>query len=46
VILSRRRRNGQLATLEGDVDSAVDPQDEARLKEAMKEMDEAEEPAF
>jgi len=46
VILARRRRNGEPGRLEADPGSGVAPQDEARLKQAMKEMDEAEEPAF
>ncbi len=44
VVLARRRRRGQ--PQEEVPEAALDPGDAARLREAMKEMDDAEEPAF
>lgn len=46
VILARRRTEGDLAVSETGPGPLVAPEDEARLKDAMKEMDEAEDPAF
>ncbi len=46
VVLARRRRDGQFASAGTEPGRVVGVEDEARLKEAMKEMDEAEEPAF
>jgi cytochrome c-type biogenesis protein CcmH/NrfF len=44
VLAHRHRRDGP--TEDEIPDSPIDPADAERLKEAMKEMDEAEEPAF
>jgi cytochrome c-type biogenesis protein CcmH/NrfF len=45
-VLAHRRRNGGPEVSEAEPGPLVGPEDEARLKDAMKEMDEAEEPAF
>ena len=43
IVLARRRRREPLSVLEAD---AVDPEDEARLRAAIREMEEEEEPVF
>jgi hypothetical protein len=44
VVIMRRRRGGGVD--EAEPAEALDPDVESRLRSAMKEMDEAEEPAF
>jgi cytochrome c-type biogenesis protein CcmH/NrfF len=43
IVLARRRRREPLSVVEAD---AVDPEDEARLRAAIREMEEEEEPVF
>lgn len=46
LLLARRRRRTSVLPEEDVPEPSVDPEDAERIREAMKEMDEAEEPAF